>query len=106
MSSVSQGEEPAARMEASASRERRIGTPKGESGSVFALGSAIRPPNRNFLHVHDFLWEPSRKVKIFAHMLKKVAISFPFQGGYEAVASQNPVRMGNFVAPESTCSGS
>jgi hypothetical protein len=70
------------------------------------LGNAIRPPNRNFLHVYDFLREPGRKVKIFAHMLKKVAISFPIQGGYKAVASQNPVKMANFVAPESTCSGS
>jgi hypothetical protein len=48
----------------------------------------------------------SQEVKIFAHMLKKVAISFPIQASHKALASQNPVKMTNFVAPERTCSGS
>jgi hypothetical protein len=40
---------------------------------------AIQQPNRKFLHSRDFLQDLAQKVKMFAHILKRIAISLPFR---------------------------
>jgi hypothetical protein len=51
---------------------------KGISNHSLPGDSAIGTPNRKYLHIGDFLLDFDWKVKMFARLVKRIAISLPF----------------------------